>query len=78
MPSTLRIKLSEIIGNDPEDALSHTTCGARKEIDLPEDLENLVNFRVAWEEWDAAHDHLRKDAPDRPHVNSGGVVARAK
>ena len=38
----------------------------------------MINFRVAREEWDAAHDHLRKDASDGPHVDGGRIVARAK
>jgi len=44
----------------------------------PEDLKDLVDLRVAWEERVAAHDHLREDTTYRPHVDCSGIVARTK
>lgn len=43
----------------------------------PEDLEDLINFRVAGEEW-LARAHLSEDGTDGPHVDSGGVLATTK
>jgi len=40
---------------------------------LPEDFEDLVNLRVAWEER-FPRAHLGEDAADRPHVDAGGVL----
>ena len=34
----------------------------------PENLENLVNLRVAWEERVTSH-HFRNDGANGPHVN---------
>ena len=42
--------------------------------DSPEDLEDLVNLRVAGEEW-LARAHLGEDRAYGPHVDSGGVLA---
>lgn len=44
----------------------------------PEDLEDLVDLRVTWEERVAAEDHLCEDAPDGPHVDRSRVVSRAE
>jgi hypothetical protein len=46
-------------------------------VNEPEDAEDLVDLRVAWEER-LAHDHLGKDAADRPHVERCRVVPRAE
>lgn len=43
----------------------------------PEDPEDLINLRVTGEER-LTHDHLGKDAADRPHVNARRVVTRAE
>lgn len=48
------------------------------QVPLPEDLEDLVNFRITREQRRALHRHLRKDAPDRPHINPRRVVTRAQ
>ena len=45
--------------------------------DVPENLENLVNLRVAREERLACA-HLGKDAPDGPHVDAGRILATAE
>ncbi len=37
----------------------------------PEDLEDLVNLGISREQWMASHNHLRKDAPHGPHVDTG-------
>jgi hypothetical protein len=42
-----------------------------------EDLEDLVDLRVAREEW-LASSHLGEDAANRPHVNTSGVLAATK
>lgn len=44
---------------------------------IPEDLEDLINLRVAGEERLACA-HLGKDGTDGPHVDSGGVLAATK
>lgn len=44
----------------------------------PEDLEYLVDFRVTGEERIAPHNHLCKNAPHGPHVDSGRVLTGAK
>jgi hypothetical protein len=46
-------------------------------MNVPEDLENLVNFRVAWEEW-LLGTHLCKDATHGPHVDAGRVLAASE
>ena len=43
----------------------------------PEDLEDLINLRVAWEQGLSCA-HLGEDAADRPHVYSGRVLAASK
>jgi hypothetical protein len=43
----------------------------------PEDPEDFVDFRVSREQR-LAHDHLGKDAPDGPHVDSGRVMSRTE
>ena len=43
-----------------------------------ENLEDLVNFRVAREQRLPLHRHLRIYAANRPHVDACRVVARAK
>jgi hypothetical protein len=45
---------------------------------LPENLEYLIDLGVARKQRCSFADHLRKDAADRPHVDSRGIVARAK
>lgn len=45
--------------------------------DVPENLENLVNLRVAREER-LARAHLGKDAADGPHVDARRVLAAAE
>ena len=42
--------------------------------DRPEDLEDLVDLRVPWEERMAAHAHLGEYASDGPHVDSRRVM----
>lgn len=44
---------------------------------IPEDLENLVNFRIAGEQW-LAGTHLSKDSAARPHVDAGGILTAAE
>ena len=54
--------------------------GGRKEgrkADVPEDLEDLVDLRVAGEQR-LARAHLREDAADGPHVHAGRVLAAAE
>lgn len=48
-----------------------------QDLHLPEDLENLVDFRVAWEER-LAGAHLGEDAAYRPHIDAGGVLTTSK
>lgn len=43
----------------------------------PEDPEDLINLGITGEER-LAHDHLGKDAADRPHVDARRVVTRAE
>lgn len=43
----------------------------------PEDLEQLVDLRVPWEQRPLVH-HLRKDAAHGPDVDGGRVVAGAQ
>ena len=40
---------------------------------IPEDLEDLINFRITREQW-LASAHLRKDSSARPHVNASRVL----
>jgi hypothetical protein len=42
-----------------------------------EDLENLINLRITWEER-LSGAHLCKDTTNRPHVNTSGVLATTK
>lgn len=44
----------------------------------PEDLEDLVNLRIPREQRMSSHNHLRKDAPHGPHVDTGRVVTCAQ
>jgi hypothetical protein len=44
---------------------------------LPEDLEDLVNLRIAREQW-LLGDHFGEDASHRPHVDTGGVLATSQ
>ena len=44
----------------------------------PENPEDLIDLRIPWEEWTAFVDHLREDAPDRPHVYRRPIVPGAK
>ena len=48
-----------------------------KRKDIPEDLEDLINFRVAGEER-LASAHFSEDAPDGPHVDAGRVLTTAE
>jgi hypothetical protein len=40
---------------------------------LPEDLEDLVNLRVAWKERFASA-HLGENSSNRPHINASRVL----
>jgi len=42
-------------------------------VNIPEDLEDLINLRVAREQR-LARAHLGEDATDRPHVDTGRVL----
>lgn len=42
-------------------------------INVPEDLEDLVNFRITREQGLACA-HLGKDATDGPHIDAGRVL----
>ena len=44
---------------------------------MPENFEDLVNFRVAGEQW-LARAHLSEDTPNRPHVHARRVLAATK
>ena len=44
----------------------------------PEDLEDLVNFRIARKEWSPLEGHLRKNASNRPHINASRIMARSQ
>jgi hypothetical protein len=48
-----------------------------REMDAPEDLEDLVNLRVAREQR-LARAHLGKNAAHRPHVDAGGVLSTSE
>ena len=41
---------------------------------LPENLENLINFRVTGEER-LARAHFGENSTNRPHINTGRVLA---
>ena len=45
---------------------------------LPENLEDLVDFRVSREKRDTLHRHFGKDAADRPHVDGCGIMPGAQ
>lgn len=53
---------------------SNFECQSRL-LPIPEDLEYLIYLTVTGEKWVASHNHFGKDATDRPHVNSGGVMS---
>ena len=55
-------------------AWPHVVCWSAKSL---EDLEDLIDFRVAGEQR-VSHGHFGKDASDGPHVNGGAVVTRSK
>lgn len=44
---------------------------------IPEDLENLVDFRIARKQW-LAGAHLSKDSTTRPHVDASGILTAAE
>jgi len=44
----------------------------------PENPEDLVDLRIPRKEGTTLVDHLREDAPDRPHVYRRPIVSRAK
>lgn len=50
---------------------------ARRGTQYLDDLDELINARLAREEWLAEHE-LCHDTSSRPHVNVGGVVCRTK
>lgn len=50
--------------------LSVTYSSFTGEDDLPEDLEDLIDFRVTREQW-LSGAHFRKDAAYRPHIHTG-------
>ncbi len=37
---------------------------------VPENLEDLIDFRVTRKEWLSLTSHLGKDGSDRPHIDS--------
>lgn len=37
--------------------------------DIPEDLEDLVDFRITGEQRMSAHDHFGEDTTNRPHID---------
>jgi hypothetical protein len=43
----------------------------------PEDLEELVNFRVTGKQWSLG-EHLSDDAANAPHVHGQGICSTAK
>lgn len=44
---------------------------------VPEDLEDLINFRITREQG-LAGAHLCKDSTARPHVDTGGILTTAE
>lgn len=50
---------------------------SEQRLNPPEDAEYFVNLGITREQR-LTHGHFCKDAPDGPHVDGGGIVARAK
>jgi hypothetical protein len=66
----------------PPESDPHPPPGKRlregKDKIIPEDFEYLINLGVSREQWGSLHGHFGEDASHRPHINSGGIVARAE
>ena len=48
----------------------------KRESASPENLENLIDFRISGEKRASLHDHLGENAADGPHVDSSRIMTR--